>query len=176
MPASDRGQPVEVNVGACRCPGTPHTSGDLVYLAPEAPFELGFAAAVGMRLAAGDAVRTEVEIGRAYVAYGVVDWTFTDAEGNARPIFDSLGNRLVSPNDVLGELAWNRGGMEVAERANNLYFADVIAPLVARVPRSSPGTPKVPSTSANGRHGSRPPKPSGSSSTPASAASEPSSR
>lgn len=175
MTGTDRGQPVEVNVGPCRCPGTPHTSGDLVYLAPQAPFELGFAAAVGMRVAAGDEVRTEVEIGRAYVGYGIVNWTFTDADGNARPIFDSLGNRQISPNDIVAELAWNRGGREVAERANILYFEDVIAPLVARVRRSLQPSPKVPPTSANGRHPRTPRRRSGSSSTATSAASEPSS-
>lgn len=138
MTEVDGVQPVVVPVGACRCTGTPHDpAGDEVYLAPEASLSLGLAASGAM--AEGDTSELAVLLGRAFLRHGIVGWTFTAEDGSAIP---------VTPANIERLLPWARGGSAVAERADELYGAAILAPLLARSTNSSRRGPTAVSTSA----------------------------
>jgi len=125
-------QPVAVNVGPCRCIGgaddPPHPDGDVVYLAPEPSLSLGLAANGAIAAAGDDPARLEVTLGRVFIDMGIVDWTFTDADGDPEPITPATIDRL---------LPWGRGGSAVAERANDLYAEAILRPLLERSQNSS---------------------------------------
>lgn len=117
---------VEVRVGACRCPGTPHTDGDIVYLYPELSMAGGIAAQVA--LAFGEtAIEKTSGVAQALVDHAVADWTFVDAKG---------AKVAINAATIRGALPWKRGGREVVEKATEL-FSDVVA--VPLVPKSRKG-------------------------------------
>ena len=122
MTTADGMQPVVVNVGACRCIGGPHTSGDEVYLAPEASMTLGLRSNGAIGAAANDAARLETLLGRVFIEEGISGWTFVE---NGLPV-------PVTPANIERLLPWGRGGSDVSERANDLYSEAVLAPLVRR--------------------------------------------
>ena len=123
MTTADGMQPVVVPVGACRCIGGPHTSGDEVYLAPEASLTRGLRANGALAEAGNDSARLETLLGRVFIEEGVIAWTFTDDDGDPIPVTRANIERL---------LPWGRGGSDVSERANDLYSEAVLAPLVRR--------------------------------------------
>ncbi len=147
MSEHDGGQPVVVDVGACRCPGGPHAN-DWVALAPVASFEVGMAASAAITVAGGDPMRLEVEFAKAFVAYGVIAWNLT-----TRTVEDGRPGReeplRLDPATVLAKIPWNRGGREVAEKAIELYRDDVITPLVERMLKRSQPSSTDDSTSAS---------------------------
>jgi hypothetical protein len=74
-----------------------------------------------------------------FLRYGISGWTFTDEKHEPVPV----------TADAIDEwLPWDEGGFEVADRADDLYAATVIAPLVRRSGPSPSPTPEEPSTSA----------------------------
>ena len=78
-------------------------------------------------------------------------WTLVDDHLEPEPLTDEA---------IARRLSWGEGGMEVAEKCNELYAGDLFAPLVARQQRSSPVTPKDHLISANPTSGSKHRKPS----------------
>ena len=133
MSITDRGQPVEVNVGACRCPGTPHAL-DTVWLKPELDVPLAIAANAAIRaieigeLSIGEA-NSEVQyaLTGVYLRHSIIRWNLVDEKGEPVPITSSNITRL---------LAWGKGGGEVAEAADGLYSEALFAPLVEAVAKA----------------------------------------
>lgn len=150
MTTGDGMQPVAVNVGPCRCIGgaddPPHPDGDVVYLAPEASMTLGFRANGAVSAATymeinpetgepepmNDRVLMETLVGRVFVEYGIVGWTFTDETG--QPIQITRGARGEPTPETSANierlLPWGRGGSAVAMKTNDLYSEAVLGPLV----------------------------------------------
>ena len=116
-------QRVTVHVGDCRCSGSPHASGDEVYLAPEPSLTMGLRANGAIAKADNDAALLELLLGRVFIEEGIVGWTFVDEEG------DEYG---VTPDNIERLLPWSKGGQLVAEQANDLYGEAILAPLVKR--------------------------------------------
>lgn len=122
---------VEVAVGPCRCPNTPHVDGDIVYLYPELGMAGGLAAQVALALSTSMQERV-TGMTLALIDYGVADWTFTDAKGAKVDI---------NPATIRGALPWKRGGREVAEKAADLYQDIVNVPLAPRPRKRTSKTP-----------------------------------
>ena len=134
--------PVEVVVGPCECPGTPHPDGDLVYLAPSLSMAGGMAAQGVIAEAAGDVIRLQELLANVWLRHGVVGWNFLDEQGQPVPLTEST---------LATALPFGKGGRLVAERADDLYAEDILAPLVERVATLSkrgPTTSSRPVTSA----------------------------
>lgn len=66
----------------------------------------------------------------------------------------------VTDDNIARLLAWGSGGMEVAEKCNELYAGDLFRPLQLRRSKSLPPTPTEPSMSPTPEPGSEPRKPS----------------
>lgn len=192
MSVADRGQPVEVPCGRCRCPGGVHASGDSVWLKPALDVPLAIAANaairsmdIGGRIQSGALAvamadsEVQYALTGVYLRHSIVRWTFVDDKGN--PI-------SISPDEVDRLLPWGSGGGEVAEKADELYSEALFAPLAKAVAeaekaaaltlnreqrrlmkKSSPRGRTVPSTSARNGSGDTPPEPSPPSSPPSSA-------
>lgn len=157
MTTDGRGQPTVVDVGACRCPGTPHAS-DTVTLFDEAPMDLGIAmyALVGQE--------EQVELGQArlvhlYQRLGIKAWSFVDEHGLAVPVNEENARRLIP---------FSRGGLELWNAADDIYTR-VYDPLVAQRLRRSASTSTESETSASPPTSPSPPTPSGPSSLTGSA-------
>lgn len=147
---------VIVPVGECRCPGTPHTEGDWVELRAEPTIDIGSAVYAAVANVGDDPMALQVEMGRAYLRYGIVAWSFTDAKGDPIPIqprkpgYDEL---------VAGLLPFSRGGFEVADKADSLYSEVVLGPLMTRLSSiASLGGQTAGSTSATRHTSPRPAK------------------
>lgn len=150
--------PVEVNIGPCGCPNAPHADGDIVYLAPELSMAGGMAAQSAISEGITDSLRLQEMLAAIWIRHGVVDWNLVDEEGDKLPL---------DPTTVAAALPYGKGGRLVAERADDLYAEDILAPLVARLKNTSrrgrtdgstPATPKPTSrrsrrssTAASGR-------------------------
>ena len=133
----------------CSCPGTPHDQ-DTVSLLPEPDIRIGAAVMAAIRATPASIPEMEGAIAEVLIQVAPRAWTFVDEKGNP----------LELTRDAIAErLTWNQGGMEVAEKANDLYGArnptGVFAPL-ARPKRKA---------SRSGRTGALT-KTDGSSSTP----------
>lgn len=121
---------VVVQVGECRCPGTPHPDGDWVELRAEPSIDIGSAVYAAVASYGDDPMALQVEMGRAYLRYGITAWSFTDARGEPIPItprkpgYDEL---------VAGLLPFAAGGFEVADKADSLYSEVVLGPLMTRL-------------------------------------------
>ncbi len=120
-------EPIEVDVGPCRCPGTPHTT-DSVYLKPEVdvPMQLAFTAAWNQLRADGltpDEFLADMQgiLGGIYLRHGISGWTFTDVEGSVI---------RVKPDTIRALLPPNKGGVKVADAGDELYTKELFAPLV----------------------------------------------
>ena len=114
---------VPVPVGACLCPGTPHPDGDVVYLAPLLS-TMGGQAAQGAIAEAEDVSRLEELLWRVYRDHCITGWNFVDADGDPVPL---------TPDNKERGLPFAKGGRLVAEKADELYAQDVLAPLQARL-------------------------------------------
>ena len=114
---------VPVPVGECLCPGTPHPDGDVVYLLPELSTTAG-QAAQGAIAASDDEAKLEELLWRIYRDLCITGWNFVDKDGDPVP--------LTAENKERG-LPFAKGGRLVAEKADELYAQDVLAPLQARL-------------------------------------------
>ncbi len=81
----------------------------------------------------------------------IVSWTLVDEKMQPEPLTDE---------SIARRLPWGSGGMEVAEKCNDLYAGDLFRPLALRRSKSSPPGQTGPSISATPKSGSRRPKPS----------------
>lgn len=148
MTQDGRGQPVVVPVGSCGCPRAPHTT-DTVTLRGEPSVPMGVAAWAVVR-EGGDAPTLTGRLSEVWLRFGIIDWTFTDEQGNREQI---------TPESIERLLPFARG-LEVADRADGLYSDEVLRPLVERQSRLLRPTPTEPSTSASPDSGDTPLTPS----------------
>lgn len=131
---------IPVPVGPCLCPGEPHRDGDVVYLTPILPTNAG-QAAQGAIQESDDASRLEELLWRIYRDLCITNWNFLDEEGDPVP--------LTAQNKERG-LPFAKGGRLVAEKADELYAQDVLAPLLARVALAQKKRTQRPKRSAPG--------------------------
>lgn len=120
-------EPIEVRLDGCYCPGTPHDV-DIVYLAPSLSMAGGMAAQSAMRDGFGDALRLQELLAEVWVRHGVVGWNLVDEDGQDLPL---------DPSTIAAALPYGKGGRMVAERADDLYAEDILAPLVERLKTTS---------------------------------------
>lgn len=123
-----------VNVGACRCPGTPHTDGDTVELASRVPLGMG----VSFMVMVNDGGNKDIisgKMGQLMLQWGIEGWSFVDDKGKPLPIEQPI------PMATLERLMpFDEGGWEVAEQAANLYTDALMRPLLNVLSRrSQPG-------------------------------------
>jgi hypothetical protein len=121
--------PVEVRLPACYCPGSPHEA-DLVYLASDLPMVEGTMARaliVDQMQAGVDTVLLQEKLSNIWVRC-VVAWNLVDESGQPVP---------VTPDNVKEALPYAKGGMLVADKADDLYSDDVMRPLVQASQNSS---------------------------------------
>lgn len=118
---------VPVRFRDCSCPGSPHPDGDIAELRPFMDYAGGaeMLAAVTIINDDGTSVfRPTVEwpqhIGPVYIRRGVVGWNVVDDDGP------------VPVHPAVDELRWE-DAYELADRADDLYGGQVLAPLVKRV-------------------------------------------
>lgn len=139
MTDSDRGHPVEVPIGGCRCPGTPrpHADGDVVYLAAKPGLRLGLAARQVVNDAT-DGPAMAADLGVVYLRYGIVGWNLVGDNGRPLP---------PTPAAIEARLTWENGGEAVVDAADALYSGAVLDPLVRRLSTSSAPGPTDDSTS-----------------------------
>ena len=120
-------EPVEVRLDACYCPGTPHEV-DIVYLAPSLSMAGGMAANAAITEGMTDALRLQELLAQVWLRHGVVGWNLVDDDGTDLPL---------NATTVSAALPYGKGGRLVAERADDLYAEDILAPLVARLQTTS---------------------------------------
>lgn len=111
---------IEVPVGECRCPGSPHEQ-DMVYLAPELGLTAGLAVEAAM--ASSDGEGQTIAVSLALINHNIVEWTFTDEAGVV----------AITPANIQRLLPYAKGGEAVANRAAGLYLNSFFAPLQARL-------------------------------------------
>lgn len=146
--------PVEVNIGACQCPGTPHPAGDVVWLRAKPDLNMGLATQEALRQSGSLRGDGQAAVLSALVRYGVVAWNLRDADG-AVP---------VTTDAVVERIGWGEAAIEVARHARELYWNAVLVPLGMTRSDSAQPTPRTDSTSANQSSGQSTPTSSGESS------------
>lgn len=122
-------EPVRVPVGPCRCKGAPHTE-DAVFLEPTLTNAMGIAGMAVIREGTSVA-QVEGGLAQVYLTMGIRGWTFVDEERSGVPVTPEAIERLLPFAD---------GGLVVSEKADELYSAELMRPLVARQSRPSPPT------------------------------------
>lgn len=123
-------EPVAVPLEACYCPGTPHGDGDVVYLAPELSMAGGMAAQAAIVEGVSDSIRLQELLAAIWLRHGVVGWNLLDEDGQPVPL---------NADTVTRALPFGKGGRLVADKADDLYAEDILAPLVQRLESISPG-------------------------------------
>lgn len=131
----------------CSCPGTPHGT-DTVSLAGELDVPMAAAALAAIRAADDSVPDAEANIATVFLHRGIRAWTFTDAA--REPL-------AVTIEHIDERLTWAAGGMEVAEKANELYAGVLFTPLVARMSKASQPGPTADSMSATSEPGAATP-------------------
>ena len=134
-------EPVEVRLEACYCPGSPHEV-DLVYLAPALSMAGGMAAQSAIADGIEDSLHLQELLAEVWLRHGVVSWNLVDEDGTPVP---------VTRDNAVKALPYGKGGRLVADRADDLYAEDILAPLVARLKTTSRRGPTNGSTSATPR-------------------------
>lgn len=124
------------------CPTGEHPDGDSVSLRPKLGLAAGIEAQQTIQKIAQDTPSEEVTglLLELYLRKGVVEWTLHDESG---PI-------ELTPESLRSELLDDFARAEpIADVADSLYYAAVVAPLVAAASKSSQATPPAPTTSAS---------------------------
>lgn len=138
---------IPVRFRDCSCPGTPH-DGDVAELRPYLDYPGGAEALAAIASLDGDMGRMAELLGPIFIRRGVVAWNLTDADGEPVPV----------TNDALDALRWE-DAYELADRADDLYGAQVLAPLVKRQSASSKAGRTAGSTPRRTRSSPKPPTP-----------------
>ena len=132
---------VPVPVGACRCPGTPHEDGDVVFLYPELPMTVGMTAHSAMSVLT-DGVERLAAVYRIVTEGCIADWTFVGEEGAKVP---------VNPATIRGALPWSKGGQQVALKATEMHATALLAPFKQPSPEEKTPTPISSRTGQTGK-------------------------
>ena len=121
----------------CSCPKRPHKQ-DTVSMPDVADVRIGAAVMAAVNNTPSSIPDMEGAISAALLHAAPREWTFVDDKGEPLP---------VTVENIDARLTWTKGGLEVAEKANELYAGDVFAPFVQRMQRASPSGPTESSTS-----------------------------
>lgn len=141
---------VRIDVGGCRCPGSPHAS-DWVELRPTADPAIGAAVMAAIRETGDDEPMMIGQLARIFVTLGIRAWSFVGEDGQPVPVRPGTSGW---PDVVAGLLPWDRGGKEVADRGDELYSEAVLRPLLRGSSTPSRAGSTAGSTSATPRSGS----------------------
>jgi len=152
--------PIEVRFRDCTCPGTPHPDeGDIAYLRPFLDYAGGAEALASVTVtdADGNTQLADISewpqrIGPVFIRRGVIGWNVEDEAGPV-PV----------TREALEALRWE-DAYELADRADDLYGGQVLAPLVKRMQMSSKAGRTNGSTPRRRTSSPKRPTPSGSSS------------
>jgi hypothetical protein len=102
-------------------------------MAPEPNIDIGAAAHAAVVQFGADPVALQVGLSRAYLGYGIMDWSFTDEKGDKVPI----RHRDPAFYEVIQRLLpFGNGGFHLANEADRLYSDVVLAPLQAAMARA----------------------------------------
>lgn len=142
----DSDEPIAVDLAECLCPGAPHDH-DTVWLRAALGPDAGLAAMLVIRESNSDPEELEVRLGRVFLRFGIVRWTFVDDTGQVLPV-----NR-----DLIAKLPWS-AVYPLANKASDLYSQDLLRPLVAAASKSSRNGHTARSTSVRRRSSSTPRK------------------
>jgi hypothetical protein len=123
---------VPVRFRDCTCPGTPHPDGDVAYLRPYLDLAGGAAALAAIAKSDGTEGGIAPLVGPVYLRHGVHSWNVVDEDG---PV----------PVEAVNELRWE-DAYDLAEKADDLYGEQVLAPLVRRMSQPSKAGPTNGST------------------------------
>ena len=136
---------IEVNIGACTCPGTPHPDGDVVYLRDKMGLAGGsiltgivsdFLSLPMEERPSSTTLTADLRVG--YVQQGAVGWNLVGEDGDLPFTPENLREQILDD--------YARGTL-VADKADELYYEPVLAPLLARVAQLLQPTPTNPRTS-----------------------------
>lgn len=128
----------------CSCPGKPHEQ-DTVSIPDVLDVTLGAGATYAIHNGPTTLADMEGAISGAWLHLAPRAWTFVDDKGE--PLDLTVAN-------IDARLTWAHGGMEVAEKANELYAGDLFAPLVLRRQKASRSGRTGGSTSRTRQRGS----------------------
>lgn len=135
-------EPIEVRIGDCECPGTPHPDGDKAWLRPRLTAKGGMTATYLIVNNDGDPTRLSRDLGMCFLVDGLVRWNLLDEDGNPIPTDEDT---LTS-----GALDWDSTLLPIANAANDVYQESVLRPFrPAKALESSPSGPTDASTSPN---------------------------
>ena len=123
MSRFDRSPDIPVVIGPCECPGTPHDDGDVVFLAPVLSAAGGMAAQAAIDAGMSDEIRLQELLWRVFRDHGVTAWNLEDENG---PV-------PITPENLELALPYAKGGRLVADKADDLYSEDMLAPFLDRV-------------------------------------------
>lgn len=140
-------EPVSVELGACYCPGEPHADGDVVYLAPQLSMPGGMAAQAAINEGIKDSMVMQERLAAIWTRFGIVGWNLLDERGQPIP---------VTAENIAAALPYGKGGRLVADKADDLYAEDILAPLVQRLESISGTGPTNGSTSRTRRSTAKP--------------------
>jgi hypothetical protein len=89
----------------------------------------------------------------------IAGWSFLEKPANPGSDWNGLPEPVpLTDENIARLLPWGKGGLEVAEKCNELYAGDLFAPLVARQAKLLQGTPRDHLTSVTPQSGSKRPK------------------
>jgi hypothetical protein len=140
---------VPVRFRDCSCPGTPHPDGDVAELRPYLDYPGGAEALAAIQSVADDVARFAEVLGPIFIRRGVVAWNLLDEDGEPVPV----------TNDALDALRWE-DAYELADKADDIYGGQVLAPLVRRMSKPSKAGPTNGSTRRPRRSSPKVPTPS----------------
>jgi hypothetical protein len=111
----------------CACPNTPHPDGDVAYLRPYLDYAGGAEALAAIQKSNADPILMPQLLGPVFIRRGVADWNLLDEDGDPVPVTD----------EALDALRWE-DAYDLADKADDIYGGQVLAPLVKRLPKPSP--------------------------------------
>ena len=118
---------IPVRFRDCTCPGTPHPDGDIAELRPYLDYPGGAEALAAIQSVGDDTARFAEVLGPVFIRRGVVAWNLLDEDGEPVPV----------TREALDSLRWE-DAYELADKADDIYGGQVLAPLVKRMATSSP--------------------------------------
>ncbi len=127
--------PIPVRFRDCACPGSPHPDGDVAYLRPYLDYRGGAAVMAAIAKVGDEQERFAELVGPVYIERGVEGWNLLDEAGEPVPC---------TP-EALDALRWEEA-YELAQKADDTYGPQVLAPFLKRMPMSSKPGPTNGST------------------------------
>lgn len=116
---------IPVRFRDCACPGTPHPDGDIAELRPYLDYAGGAEALAALREVADEPNRLGEVLGPIFIRRGVVAWNLVNEDDDPVPL-----------HPALEELRWE-DAYELADKADDIYGGQVLAPLQKRMAAST---------------------------------------